>query len=274
MNHQVGSTHLSLCVSFLKPSSEALQPNFSFLFSGTVVEVSKAPTATVEEPQAPTVPYEDNIVQQLLDEFTLMESSMEAENHITPFRFTTPAEKQATVEDSAEAKGPATADIAETKATRTIREEMLITPELKSALVLNGAKAEGQGTAPEEAAVEDADAANEVPADDEDNANADAVSGRCIYIFFLHPTFWVACLDDKLCMGYLLTMLLEVRCEGCADPPMAMQDDAKTTMEDGTKEGFAKSRWIMDSSPNPAQKVPSGLHPATDLRSQSLAYFF
>lgn len=81
---------------------------------------------------AADIPHEDNIVKQLLEEYTTIEENMEAEMHITPMR-TQPvsAVSKEPVAAKAEDAVPQPVEVAAAvkKVQQSIHEEMLITPQ-------------------------------------------------------------------------------------------------------------------------------------------------
>ena len=95
--------------------------------AGTVVNISDA-----VDSKATDIPFEDNIVKQLLDEYTSIEEKLELEMGTTPLRnqpITTACEESSAVKSDTTTLQPAddTAPIMESQ--RSIHEEMLITPQ-------------------------------------------------------------------------------------------------------------------------------------------------
>ena len=192
------------------------------------------------------------MIQQLLDEFTAMESSMEAETHITPLRASVApsAADQAIMHKAHVAETSINVNAVESSAVKTIREEMLLTPELKSAMVLSGTKAADQGELPVEAgAAADVAAALETPVNNEEDVKHAEVSS-CprslsgnvnrpdsalhVHCCVFHP--------ESYAWGNIVTV-------------STMQDSDVAAHGDVTKKD--DNRWIMDSSPNPAMQVMS-----------------
>jgi hypothetical protein len=96
------------------------------------------------------VPFEDNIVQQLLHEYKMMENILNADSTPVPTKkIISAADVEGdAVQPTNEGKFKDLGHDVKSKVEKTIKEEMLITPELKTALLSGFGDAKTQGAAP------------------------------------------------------------------------------------------------------------------------------
>lgn len=124
---------------------------------------------------------------------------MEADTHITPLRSAPLASQRAIAGNAQGTNISATAKTAQSSVVKTIREEMLITPELKYGTVLAaGVKATGQDAPPAEAAA-DVEAALELPVNDDKKDDKHAEVSSCHTICSETCEFW-----HRICLALMI----------------------------------------------------------------------